>query len=68
MDIKTPAFPESITEGTVAEWHKVPGEFVRRDDVLVDIETDKVVMEVLALDDGTITEIIKQAGEAVESE
>lgn len=68
MDIKTPAFPESITEGIVAEWYKAPGEFARRDDVLVDIETDKVVMEVLALDDGTLTEIIKQVGEVVESE
>ncbi|NKB97732.1 MAG: 2-oxoglutarate dehydrogenase complex dihydrolipoyllysine-residue succinyltransferase [Pseudomonadales bacterium] len=68
MDIKTPAFPESITEGTVAQWYKAPGEFARRDDVLVDIETDKVVMEVLALDDGTLTEILKNEGDIVESE
>ena len=68
MDIKAPTFPESINEGTVAQWHKSPGEFARRDDVLADIETDKVVMEVLAQDDGTLTEILKGEGEIVESE
>lgn len=68
MDIKAPTFPESINEGTVAQWYKQPGEFARRDDVLADIETDKVVMEVLAQDDGTLTEIIKGEGETVESE
>ena len=44
IDIKAPQFPESISEGTVATWHKRPGEACRRDEVLVDIETDKVVM------------------------
>ena len=48
MDIKAPEFPESINEGTVAQWYKSPGEFARRDDVLADIETDKVVLEVNA--------------------
>lgn len=52
MDIKAPTFPESITEGTVAQWHKQPGESVRRDELLADIETDKVVIEVVAPDDG----------------
>ncbi len=68
MDIKAPTFPESISEGTVAVWHKRPGESVSRDDLLVDIETDKVVLEVVAPDNGTLTEILKDEGEVVESE
>ncbi len=68
MDIKAPTFPESISEGTVAVWHKRPGERVSRDDLLVDIETDKVVLEVVAPDNGTLTEILKDEGEVVESE
>ena len=68
MEIKTPTFPESITEGTVAVWHKAPGEAVRRDDLLVDIETDKVVLEVVAPADGQLTRIVKQEGDIVASE
>ena len=68
MEIKAPTFPESITEGTVAQWHKQPGEPVRRDDLLADIETDKVVIEVVAPDNGTLAQIIKGEGETVESE
>ncbi len=68
MDIKAPTFPESINEGTVAVWHKRPGESVARDDLLVDIETDKVVLEVVAPDNGALTEILKDEGETVESE
>jgi 2-oxoglutarate dehydrogenase E2 component (dihydrolipoamide succinyltransferase) len=68
MDIKAPAFPESISEGTVAVWHKRPGDSVARDDLLVDIETDKVVLEVVAPADGTLTEILKDEGEIVEGE
>ena len=68
MDIQAPAFPESITEGTVAVWHKAPGEPVRRDDLLVDIETDKVVLEVVAPADGHLTRIVKQEGDIVASE
>ena len=68
MEIKTPTFPESITEGTVAVWHKEPGEAVRRDDLLVDIETDKVVLEVVAPADGKVTRIVKQEGDIVASE
>ena len=49
IDIKAPQFPESIAEGTVATWHRRPGEACKRDEVLVDIETDKVVMEVVEL-------------------
>ena len=68
MEIKAPTFPESITEGTVAVWHKGPGEAVRRDDLLVDIETDKVVLEVVAPADGQVTRIVKQEGDIVASE
>ena len=68
MEIKAPSFPESITEGTVAVWHKEPGEPVRRDDLLVDIETDKVVLEVVAPVDGRLAEVFKQEGETVAGE
>ena len=65
IDIKAPAFPESIADGTVATWHKKPGEAVKRDELLVDIETDKVVMEVLAEADGVLAEILKNEGDTV---
>lgn len=65
IDIKAPTFPESIADGTVATWHKKPGEAVKRDDLLVDIETDKVVMEVLAEADGVLAEIVKNEGDTV---
>ena len=68
MDIKAPVFPESITEGTVAVWHKGANEPIQRDDLLVDIETDKVVLEVVAPADGRIVEICRQEGDVVESE
>ena len=68
MDVKAPAFPESISEGTIAEWHVKQGESAKRDDLLVDIETDKVVIEVFAPEDGVLTEIVKQEGEIVLSE
>ena len=68
VEIKTPAFAESISEGTVGAWHKGVGEAVRRDDVLVDIETDKVVIEIFAPADGVLTEILKAEGDVVEAE
>ncbi len=58
IDIVTPVFPESIQEGTIAKWHKRPGEPVVRDQVLVDVETDKVVLEVVAPADGSLAEIL----------
>ena len=58
IDIVTPTFPESIQEGTIAKWHKRPGEPVARDQVLVDVETDKVVLEVVAPVDGSLAEIL----------
>ncbi|MCY4011382.1 MAG: 2-oxoglutarate dehydrogenase complex dihydrolipoyllysine-residue succinyltransferase [Gammaproteobacteria bacterium] len=68
IEIKTPTFAESISEGTVAVWHKQVGDPVKRDDVLVDIETDKVVIEIFAPADGVLSEILKEEGEVVESE
>ena len=68
VEIKTPTFSESISEGTVAAWHKEVGDAVKRDDVLVDIETDKVVIEIFAPADGVLEEILKAEGEIVESE
>lgn len=68
IEIKTPTFPESITDGTVAAWHKAVGEDVRRDELLVDIETDKVVLEVVAPANGVLSSILKNEGDIVESE
>ena len=65
IEIRAPQFPESVAEGTVAHWHKRPGDACRRDEVLADIETDKVVLEVLAPADGTLAEILKDTGETV---
>lgn len=67
-EIKAPTFPESIADGTIATWHKQPGEFVSRDELLVDIETDKVVLEIVAPADGALAEIIKAEGDTVLSE
>ncbi|MDM1491664.1 2-oxoglutarate dehydrogenase complex dihydrolipoyllysine-residue succinyltransferase [Acinetobacter indicus] len=64
-EIKAPVFPESVADGTIATWHKQPGEAVSRDEVICDIETDKVVLEVVAPADGTIAEIIKNEGDTV---
>lgn len=65
IEIKAPQFPESVADGTVATWHKQPGDAVKRDELIVDIETDKVVMEVLAEADGVLTEIAKNEGDTV---
>ena len=68
MDIKAPTFPESIADGSVAEWHHQVGDFVAKDELLVDIETDKVVIEVYAPEDGVLSSIVKAEGETVLSE
>ncbi|NVK36602.1 MAG: 2-oxoglutarate dehydrogenase complex dihydrolipoyllysine-residue succinyltransferase [Gammaproteobacteria bacterium] len=65
IEVKAPVFPESVADGTIATWHKQPGEAVKRDELLVDIETDKVVLEVVAQADGVIKEIIKAEGDTV---
>ncbi|MCL6271131.1 2-oxoglutarate dehydrogenase complex dihydrolipoyllysine-residue succinyltransferase [Sansalvadorimonas sp. 2012CJ34-2] len=67
-EIKAPAFPESVADGTIAAWHKKPGESCKRDELLADIETDKVVLEIVAPADGVITDIVKGEGETVLSE
>jgi 2-oxoglutarate dehydrogenase E2 component (dihydrolipoamide succinyltransferase) len=68
IEIKAPTFPESVADGTVATWHKKPGEAVKRDELLVDIETDKVVLEVVAPADGVLAEVLKNEGDTVLSE
>lgn len=67
IEIKAPTFPESVQEGSIATWHKQPGESVTRDELLVDIETDKVVLEVVAPADGTLQEVLKAEGDVVQS-
>lgn len=68
MEINAPIFPESIADGSVAQWYFKPGDFVARDALLVDIETDKVVIEVFAPEDGVLQSIVKGEGETVLSE
>lgn len=68
MEIKAPKFPESISEGTVAVWHVGVGQHVARDELLVDIETDKVVIEVVAPADGALTEVFQAEDAIIESE
>lgn len=65
IEIKAPTFPESVQDGTIATWHKQAGESVARDELIVDIETDKVVLEVVAPADGVISDIVKNEGEVV---
>lgn len=65
IEIKAPTFPESVTDGTVATWYKKPGEFCTRDELLADIETDKVVIEINSPSDGSLKEILKVEGDTV---
>ena len=65
---KAPVFPESVADGTIATWHKKVGEPVSRDEVICDIETDKVVLEVVAPADGSLVAIIKNEGDTVLSD
>ena len=67
MEVRAPQFPESISEGTVAVWHKQLGDQVRQDEPLVDIETEKVTIEVVAPADGLVAEILKEAGAIITS-
>jgi 2-oxoglutarate dehydrogenase E2 component (dihydrolipoamide succinyltransferase) len=68
IEVKVPTMSESIADGTLINWHKKAGEFVRRDENLVDLETDKVVLEIVAPKDGVLQEILKVDGELVLSE
>lgn len=65
IEIKAPTYPESVQEGTLATWHKQPGDAVNRDELIVDIETDKVVLEVVAPATGTLAEVLKAEGDIV---
>lgn len=64
-EIKVPTLPESVSDATIVAWHKKPGESVSRDEVLVDVETDKVVLEVPAPHDGVLEKIIEDEGSVV---
>jgi 2-oxoglutarate dehydrogenase E2 component (dihydrolipoamide succinyltransferase) len=67
IEVKVPVLPESVADATIAAWHKKVGDKVTRDENLVDLETDKVVLEVPAPADGVLTEIIFQVGDTVGS-
>ena len=67
IEIKAPTYPESVQEGTLATWHKNVGDTVTRDELIVDIETDKVVLEVVAPANGVLAEVLKVEGDIVES-
>ena len=67
IEVKVPVLPESVEDAIIAGWHKKVGESVRRDENLVDLETDKVVLEVPAPVDGTVKEIHAAEGDTVNS-
>ena len=67
IEIKAPTLPESVPDGTIATWYKKPGESAARDELLVDIETDKVVLEVVAPADGVLQDIRKGEGDTIVS-
>jgi 2-oxoglutarate dehydrogenase E2 component (dihydrolipoamide succinyltransferase) len=68
LEVKVPVLPESVSDATIASWHKKPGDAVKRDENLVDLETDKVVLEVPAPADGVLKEIRKETGATVTSQ
>lgn len=67
IEIKAPTLPESVPDGTIASWHKKAGDAVKRDELLVDIETDKVVIEVVSPADGVLEKIVKDSGDTIVS-
>ncbi|MGB5180226.1 MAG: 2-oxoglutarate dehydrogenase complex dihydrolipoyllysine-residue succinyltransferase [Gammaproteobacteria bacterium] len=67
-EVRVPALPESVSDGVVACWHKQPGDVIRRDEALVDIETDKVVLEVPAPEDGVLEKILHADGDTVSAD
>ncbi len=68
VEVKVPVLAESIAEATLLNWHKHAGDEVKRGESLIDIETDKVTLEVAALNDGVLVEILKEDGELVQSD
>ncbi len=67
IEVKVPILPESVADATVAAWHKKPGDSIRRDENLLDLETDKVVLEVPSPVDGVLGKIVRDSGETVTS-
>ncbi len=67
VEVRVPQLSESVSEATLLAWHKKPGEFVQRDENLIDIETDKVVLELPAPEAGVLTGIVKDEGGTVVS-
>jgi 2-oxoglutarate dehydrogenase E2 component (dihydrolipoamide succinyltransferase) len=67
IEIKAPTLPESVPDGTIATWYKKVGDAVERDELLVDIETDKVVIEVVSPTDGVLQEILQDTGDTIVS-
>src|SRR5205823_6941303 len=67
IEVKVPQLPESVTEATLVSWHKKRGEPVKRDENLIDVETDKVVLELPAPGDGVMAEILREDGATVTS-
>ena len=65
VEIKTPMLPESVSEATLLSWKKQPGEVVQRDELLIEIETEKIVLEVPASDSGVLKEALKSEGETI---
>ena len=68
IEIKVPVLPESVSDAVIAKWHKKPGDAVKRDENLVDLETDKVVLEVPSPIDGVLEEILIAVGVSVTSQ
>src|ERR1700744_4242066 len=68
IEVKVPVLPESVSDATIATWHKQAGEAVKRDENLVDLETDKVVLEVPSPVDGVLKELKFQTGDTVNSQ
>ncbi len=67
IEVHVPALPESVTDATVLSWYKKPGEAVKRDETILDLETDKVVLEVPATADGVLSETLFNEGDTVEA-
>lgn len=67
IDVKTPELSDSITEGTLLEWHKQPGDKISRDETLIDLETDKVILEISAPSSGLLVELLRENGAVVKA-
>ena len=67
VEIKVPMLPESITEAVVAQWHKKQGDFCHEGEVIAELETDKVMLEVVATSSGVIKQVFAKEGETANS-